>query len=61
MKIRLGGEFDLSTRNKVEWIRSNFSEDKYKIIDEGFLMNDYYVEFVEEKYATLFGLRWPKQ
>lgn len=60
MKVRLGEEYTLSAVQRVNWIIEHFDEDKYKIIAEGFLINDYYAEFTEEKYATLYYLRYPK-
>lgn len=58
MRIYLGEEFDPNTNAKVFCIRSNFNKDQYRIIEEGFLINEYYVEFTEERYATLFRLQW---
>ena len=60
MKVRLGEEYTLSAVQRVNWIIEHFDESKYKIIAEGFLINDYYAEFTEEKYATLYYLRYPK-
>lgn len=59
MKIPLGDEFAIDLKEKVSWIRSNFKKDQYKIIEEGFLINDYYVDFVDDKYATLYYLQYP--
>lgn len=58
MKIILGPEFHPSLRKKVNWIKENFRKDQFRIIEEGFLLNEYYVEFTEEKYETIFLLRW---
>jgi hypothetical protein len=60
MKIWLGDEFDIEVRKKVAWIRSTFSNEQYTIIDNGFLMNDYYVEFTDDSNATLYYLAWNK-
>jgi hypothetical protein len=59
MKIWLGDEFDLSFRDKVKWIKENVRQDQYKIIETGFLINEYFVEFFDEKYATLFFIHFP--
>lgn len=61
MRILLGDEFTPNLREKVAWIKETFEKDQYRIMDIGFLYNDYCVEFANEKYATLFELRWPKQ
>lgn len=58
MKIYIGDEFDIDLKVKVNWIRSNFTKDQYQIIDEGFLINDFYVKFTEERYGTLYLLQW---
>ena len=57
MKIYLGEEYDVNLNKTIHWIQSNIDKEKYRIIEEGFLLNEYYVEFVDEKYATLFYLR----
>jgi hypothetical protein len=58
MVISLGDEFDPDIYAKVFCIRSNFKKDQYLIIDKGFLISDYYVEFADEKYVTLFHMLW---
>jgi hypothetical protein len=58
MKIHLGDEFDIEFRKKVAWIRSTFSKEQYTIIYNGFLMNDYYVEFVDQSNNSLYYLKW---
>ena len=60
MKIWLGDEFDIEFRKKVAWIRSTFTREQYTIIYNGFLMNDYYVEFIDDSNATLYYLVWTK-
>jgi hypothetical protein len=61
IKICLGDEHTLEAVNRVKWIKSNFKPDTYKITCDGFLLNDYYVEFVDEKYLTLYYIRYPKE
>lgn len=58
MKINLGDEFDPLMTERKRWIRENFKPDQYRIGDAGFIYPDYYVEFAEERYATLFTLKW---
>lgn len=58
MKIYIGDEFDINFKIKINWIRTNFNKDQYQIIDEGFLITDYYVKFTEERYGTLYLLQW---
>lgn len=60
MKIYIGDEFSIDLREKIAWVRANFKKDQYKIVDDGFLINDYYVDFVDDKYATLYYLQYPK-
>jgi hypothetical protein len=61
MRINLGDEFTPNLKEKIQWIKTTFEKDQYRIVDIGFLYNDYAVEFKDEKYATLFELRWPAQ
>ncbi len=58
-RINLGDEFTENLREKVNWIRSNFKKDQYRIIDIGFIYNDYVVEFTDEKYETLYFVAFP--
>lgn len=60
MKINLGDWDHRETREKIEWIRFAFSKDQYRITDEGFIINDFYVTFADEKYATLYYIKYPK-
>lgn len=60
MRIILGDEFTENLKEKIEWIRSTFKEDQYRIRDIGFLYNDYAVEFTDESYETLYLMRYPK-
>jgi hypothetical protein len=60
MKIWLGDEMDLSFRDKIKWIKQNFREDQYKIIETGFLINEYFVEFVDDMYETLYYVQYPE-
>lgn len=60
MKIYIGDEFTIDLKEKIAWICANFEKEQYKIVDDGFLINDYYVNFVDDKYATLYYLQYPK-
>lgn len=60
MKICLGEEYTPSALERVRWIKEHVDKQFYKIYADGFLINDYYVEFTEEKYETLFFLHYPK-
>jgi hypothetical protein len=60
LKIVLGDEDELCVREKIQWIRSNLDKDLYVIRTTGFLITEYFVEFVDEKYATLYLIRYPK-
>jgi hypothetical protein len=61
MRIIIGDEFTPNQKEKIAWIRDNFDKDQYVIRDIGFLYNDYAVEFKDEKYETLYKLRWSEQ
>jgi hypothetical protein len=61
MKIWLGEEYCFNTRAKIYWIQNNFHKDQYQIIQQGFLINEYFVKFAEERYATLYYLHWPME
>jgi hypothetical protein len=58
MKIHLGDEFDIDLKTKIAWIQQNFDEQQYHIVDEGFLIIDYYVEFVDQSNNSLYYLKW---
>lgn len=58
MKIHLGDEFDIDLKTKIAWIQQNFDKQQYRIVDEGFLINDYYVEFVDQSNNSLYYLKW---
>jgi hypothetical protein len=57
MRINLGDEFTPDLKEKIQWIKTTFEKDQYRIMDIGFLYNDYCVEFKDEKYATLFHIQ----
>jgi hypothetical protein len=61
MRINLGDEFTPDLKEKINWIKANIDKEHYRIVDVGFLYNDYAVEFSDEKYATLFQLRWSER
>ncbi len=61
MRINLGDEFTPNLRDKIDWIKANIDKENYVIRDIGFLYNDYAVEFKDEKYETLFRIRWSEQ
>jgi hypothetical protein len=58
MKIHLGHEFAIDLKTKIAWIQQNFDEQQYHIVDEGFLIIDYYVEFVDQSNNSLYYLKW---
>lgn len=58
MKIHLGREFDIDLKTKIAWIQQHFDKQQYRIVDEGFLINDYYVEFVDQSNNSLYYLKW---
>jgi len=60
MKICVGEEHTLAALNRVKWVQTTFDSSVYKFTVEGFLINDYYIEFFDDKYATLYYLQFPK-
>ena len=58
MKIWLGSEDDINLDEKIYWLKISFSEDQYKIYEGGFLIREYYLEFTEDRYATLYRIHW---
>lgn len=60
MKIYLGSEDDIDLDEKIHWLKSVFSEDQYKIYDGGFLIREYYLEFVNHKHESFYYVRFPK-
>lgn len=60
MKIWIGDEYSVDVHAKVSWIRNNVPTDKYKILNEGFLINEYFVEFFDEKHETLYRIKYPQ-
>jgi hypothetical protein len=58
IKVFLGDDFDPILNEKIRWLRNTFKADQYCLIDTGFTYPDYYVEFAEERYTTLFRLQW---
>ncbi|MEN6293626.1 MAG: hypothetical protein ABFD07_16625 [Methanobacterium sp.] len=45
---------------KYDWLKQNLPNEVYCIRDTGFFISDYVVEFKDEKYATLYLLRFSK-
>lgn len=60
MKIFLGDEEDPDVREKILWLRDNFNNNQHKIHTTGFLINEYFVEFFDEKHETLYRIKYPK-
>jgi hypothetical protein len=50
---------DLPCRERVDWLYNNLSRDQYQIVEEGFLIERYYVRFLDPRAELLFLLRWP--
>jgi hypothetical protein len=57
-RINLGFEGDPFARRLAETIQKRFPADKIKIYKDGFIYNDIYVEFLDEKYRSLFMLEF---
>ncbi len=57
IKICLGNEHDLTAIKRVRSIQETFDPSEYKITCDGFLINDYYVEFVDESSVSLYYLK----
>lgn len=60
MRICLGEESGREALDKIGWIKHMFSEGTFKITVDGFLFNEYFVTFPDEKHETLFRLKYPQ-
>lgn len=58
MRILLGEEEEPEVLEKLAWIQHTFETGSYKIIADGFLINDFFVTFKDPTDATLFLLKW---
>ena len=59
-KNYLGDEATGIDRERVEWIKKTFKKEKYKIYLDGFLIDEYYVEFFNPAHQTLYNIRFPQ-
>lgn len=59
MKICLGDDYADNIRPIVTWVRANIPSDKYRLTRQGFLIDEYYLEFLEDQYYTLYLLGCP--
>jgi hypothetical protein len=46
-------------QERYDWIKKTFDRSDYLVYGDGFIYNDYYVEFLKPEHATLYRLRWP--
>lgn len=56
----LGDEFSKNFEEKIEWLRANFVKDQYKIIEEAFIISEFYVEFADDKYMSLYLMKFSR-
>jgi len=59
IKLFIAEEGTPDLGHKVYWIRNQFDKTQYKITTTGFLINDYWVEFTDEKLALLYRIQFP--
>lgn len=45
---------------KRDWVMATFDKDDYRFISDGFLINEYFVEFYNPAHQTLYDLRFAK-
>ena len=57
LKIYVGNENGWH-KDRVEWVKENFSKDSYMLIDEGFMIAEYFILFKKESDALMYRLRW---
>lgn len=56
--------YDITTINdtidveKADWLRVSLRKDQYRIVNFGFLIDCYEVEFTDPSAETLYLLRW---
>lgn len=43
---------------KADWLRACLSKDQYRITNDGFLIDNFTVEFTDPRAETLYLLRW---
>lgn len=55
-RISLGDEDDPNAQKLAKIIREKFPANHFKLYRDGFIYNDIYVEFLDEKSETLFRL-----
>ena len=54
----IGDEHTGMNQPKYDWIKETFYRGQYLIYSDGFIYNDYYVEFLDPAHATLYRLKW---
>lgn len=48
------------SQERRRWAEKNLDPSVYQLVDKGFIYPEYYIIFTEEKYATLYRLRFPQ-
>jgi hypothetical protein len=44
--------------SRASWLRQHLSRDQYTIVNDGFLIDAYYLSFNDPRAETLYLLRW---
>jgi len=58
-KNYLGDEMQGWIEEKRDWIVKTFNKEDYRFISDGFLINEYYVEFFDPAHQTLYNIKYP--
>jgi hypothetical protein len=59
-KNYLGDEAAGWIAEKRDWIIKTFNKEHYRFISDGFLINEYYVEFFDPAHQTLYNIKFPQ-
>lgn len=57
-KYEIGDEATGIDKNIITWCEHNFEREKYNIYSDGFLINTYYIVFVNPEDEARFVLEW---
>lgn len=44
--------------DRFNWVKETFSDDAYTLVDDGWLVAEYFIVFKNEGDALLYKLRW---
>lgn len=59
-KNYLGDESIGWNKERRDWIIKTFYKKHYRFISDGFIINEYYVEFFNPAHQILFNIKYPQ-